>query len=218
MTHFKSTTQGTLGQQCRETNLGRFSKKLLHIRNGCCHAIGREAGEECLAVSLPCDAGVEEDQHAAIFERTDEAAKALLEGENSRRNLVVEEGFAACLFNGLHARLDDRIAGDSEGQAVDDDATQRFALHVHSLPETRRAEEDGVGGGAELLQESFARSRAMQQDGKIQHRQEALVNDVHLGVAGEEAKGAAAGDFQHALGRSGERRGGKEWRSRWWPY
>src|ERR1035437_4844099 len=102
MTYFKSTTQGTLGQQCKETNLGRFFKKRFHIRNRCRHAIRRQAGEECLAVSLPGDAGVEENQHAAIFERTDEAAKALFESENSRGNLVVEEGFAAGLFNRLH--------------------------------------------------------------------------------------------------------------------
>lgn len=36
-------------------------KKLLHIRNRRGHSIGREASQEGLAVSLPGDAGVEED-------------------------------------------------------------------------------------------------------------------------------------------------------------
>jgi hypothetical protein len=59
-----------------------FLKKLLHIRDGLRHAIGREAGEKGLAVSLPGDAGIEEDEDAAVFERANEAAEALLEREN----------------------------------------------------------------------------------------------------------------------------------------
>ena len=88
--------------------------------------------------------------------------------------------------------------GDGEGQAVDDDATECFALHVDALPEAGGAEEDGVGRGAELLEQGFARSGAVQQDGEIEHRQEALVEVAHLAVAGEEAEGAAAGDVEHA--------------------
>jgi hypothetical protein len=42
------------------------------------HAIGRQAGQECLAVSLPAHARIEQHQHAAIFERTNQAAEALL--------------------------------------------------------------------------------------------------------------------------------------------
>ena len=39
----------------------------------------------------------------------------------------------------------------------------------------------------------------MEKDGKIQNRQQTLVEDAHLRIAGEEAKGAAMGDFKHAL-------------------
>jgi hypothetical protein len=44
-------------------------KKLFHVRNRRRYAIGRQAGEEGLAVSLPGDAGVEEDQDATSLKR-----------------------------------------------------------------------------------------------------------------------------------------------------
>ena len=106
-------------------------------------------------------------------ERADEAAEALLEGEDGRRDLVVVEGLAAGLLDGLHAGLDDRIAGDGEGQTVDDDATERFALHVNALPEAGGAEEDGVRSGAKLLQQGFARGGAVEKDGEVEYRQQA---------------------------------------------
>ena len=144
------------------------------------------------------DAGVEQDQDAAIFERADEAAEALLEGEDGGGDLVVEEGLAAGFFDGAHAGLDDGVAGDGEGQAVDDDATERFALHVDALPEAGGAEEDGVGRGAELLEQGFARGGAVEKDGEVEDGQQALVEGAHLRVAGEEAEGAAAGDAEDA--------------------
>ena len=127
--------------------------------------------EEGLAVSLSPDAGVEQDQDAAVGERADEPAEALLEGEDGLGDLVVEEGTAAGFFDGLHAGLDDGIGGDGEGQAVDDDATERFALHVDALPEAGGAEEDGVGRGAKLLKQGFARGVAVEKDGEIEDGQ-----------------------------------------------
>jgi hypothetical protein len=98
-------------------------KKFLDIRNCLRHAVGRQAGEEGLAVAFLGDSIVEQDQDAAIFERADEAAEALLQGQDGGGDLVVEEGLAAGFFNGLHAGGDYRVAGNGEGQAVDDDAT-----------------------------------------------------------------------------------------------
>ena len=65
-------------------------------------------------------------------------------------------------FDSLHARLDDGIARNSEGQAVNDDATQLFALHVDSLPEAGGAEENGIRRIAKLLQQNMTRSRAVE--------------------------------------------------------
>ena len=97
-----------------------------------------------------------------------------------------------------HACLHDGIAGDREGKAVDDDAAQRFALHIDALPEARRAEEDGVRRGAELFEQRFARSGAVQKDRKVEHGHEAFVEVAHLRVAGEEAEGAAPRDLKNA--------------------
>ena len=39
------------------------------------------------------------------------------------------------VINGADARCHYRIVGNGKGQPIDDHATQRFALHVHALPE-----------------------------------------------------------------------------------
>ena len=58
-------------------------------------AVGREGFEEDAAVALALDAGVEQHEDAAVVERADEAAEALLEGDDGVGDLVVEEGLAA---------------------------------------------------------------------------------------------------------------------------
>ncbi len=102
-----------------------------------------------------------------------------------------------------HAGFDDRIGRDGEGQAVDDDAAELLALHVDSLPEAGCAEEDGVGGLAELLEQHVARRGAVEQQRIGQLGQQALVDLAHLRVAGEEAEGAAFGDLEHAANAFG---------------
>ena len=166
--------------------------------------------EEDLAVALAGNAGIEEDEDASVFERANEAAEALLESEDGFGDLVVEEGTAAGFLDGAHAGLDDRIGGDSEGQAVDDDATEGFALNVDALPEAGGAEKDGVGSRAEFLEESFAWRGAVKEEGEIEDGQEALIEGAHLGVTGEKAERAAAGDAENALdgcGRGGDKVG-----------
>ncbi len=58
------------------------------------------------------------------------------------------------------------------------------------------AEEDGVGGVAKLLQEDVARRRALHEQRVGELGEKAVVQLAHLGVAGEEAEGAAAGDLE----------------------
>ena len=53
--------------------------------------------------------------------------------------------------------------GDGEGEAVDDDAGELLALDVDALPEGGGAEEDGVGGVAELLEQDVAGGRAVEE-------------------------------------------------------
>ena len=66
------------------------------------------------------------------------------------------------------------MVGHGEGELVDDNAGELLALYVHSLPEGRGAEEDGVGGIAELLQEDVARGRAVQEQRVGQLGEEAM--------------------------------------------
>ena len=173
------------------------------VGDGFGDAVGREGLKEDLAVALGGDAGIEEDEDAAVFERANEAAEALLECEDGFGDLVVEEGTAAGLLDGAHPSLDDGIGGNGEGQAIDDDATEGFALNVDSLPEAGGAEEDGVGGSAKFFEESFTRSGSVEEKREIEDREKALVEGAHLAIAGEEAEGAAAGDTQDALNGSG---------------
>jgi len=169
------------------------------VGDGLGDAVGRERLQKSLAVALAGDARIEEDKHSAVMEGTDESAKSLFQSEDGFGDLIVEERAAASFFDGFHACLDNGIAGDGEGQAVDDDATERFALDVDSLPETGGAEEDGVGSTAELFEQSFARCSAMEKDGEIEDGQEPVVENAHLAVAGEETEGAAARDFEDTL-------------------
>ena len=71
--------------------------------------------------------------------------------------------------------FDDGVGGDGEGEAVDDDAAELLALHVDSLPEGGGAEEDGVGGVAELLQQDVARGGAVEEQRVGEFGEEALV-------------------------------------------
>ena len=68
-------------------------------------------------------------------EGADEAAEALLEGDDGLRDLEVVEGVAAGRGDGVGAGFHDGVGGDGEGELVDDDAAELFALHVDSLPE-----------------------------------------------------------------------------------
>ena len=122
----------------------------------------------------------------------------MFEGDDGVRDLVVEEGLAAEGFDGLHAGFDDGVGGDGEGEAVDDDGGELLALDVYTLPEGRGAEEDGVGGGFELLQEYVPGKRAVEKERVGEFGEEAVVDFAHLLVAGEEAEGAAFGDFEDA--------------------
>ena len=99
-----------------------FFEELFDVRDFVREAIGGETFEEDAAVALALDAGVEEHEDAAIGEGADEAAEALLEGDDGVGNLIVEEGLAACGFDGFHAGFDYGVVGDGEGEAVDDDA------------------------------------------------------------------------------------------------
>src|SRR5271155_1060146 len=160
--------------------------------------VRRQALDKDASVALPLDARIEQHEYAAVFERTNETAKALFERDDGRGYLIFEEGIAAAVFDRAHARLHHWVSRNGKRQAVNDHAAQRFSLHVDALPETRRAEENGIWSLPKLLKQRLARSRALQQQGVAHFDQQALVQVVHLLIAGEEAEGAAMRDVEHA--------------------
>jgi hypothetical protein len=94
-----------LDASCRVLRL----EELFDIRDVLSEAVGWERFEEDATVALTLNAWVEEHEDTAIVERTDEASKALFERDDGVGDLVVEEGFAAEGFDGLHAGFDDGV-------------------------------------------------------------------------------------------------------------
>jgi len=182
--------------------------------------VGGKALDENFSILFFEDAVVEQDEEAAVVEGADEASEALLEGDDGGGDGVVEEAVAAIVVDGFAACLDDGVAGDGEGDFIDDDAAQLVALDIDSLPEGRGGKQDGVGGGAELLDERGFGRGALQEHGVVELSEERVVNLLHLSVAGEEAEGAAAGDLQKLAdadgglgGEVGVARVGHVWRN-----
>ena len=91
------------------------------------------------------DAVVEQDEEAAVVEGADEASEALLEGDDGGGNRVVEERVAAAFVDGSATGLNDGVAGNGEGDFVDDDTAQLLALDIDSLPERRGGNKTALG-------------------------------------------------------------------------
>ena len=109
--------------------------------------------------------------------------------------------------------------GTAKGQAVDDDGRKLLALHVDALPEGAGCRRGRRWGLAEPAEQHMPRCGAVQQQRVGQLTQQAVMHEPHLRVAGEQAKGAAAGDLKHAAdafsGRAGRSpaRVGPAWRA-----
>ena len=111
----------------------------------------------------------------------------------------MEKSVATVGVNGFDAGGNDGVAGDREGQAVNDYAAQLVSLDVDALPERGGGEEYGVGREAELFEQRHFGSVALQEHREFKFAEQALINLVHLRIAGEEDEGATAGDFQQAF-------------------
>ena len=110
----------------------------------------------------------------------------------------MEKGIASLFIDGADPGCDYWIAGDGEGQAINNHATKLLTLHVHALPERRGREEHSIGSEAEFLKQHAFGCVALQEHGEFQFSQEALVNVVHLGIAGEQDKSTPTRNFQQS--------------------
>ena len=111
--------------------------------------------------------------------------------------MVVEEAGAAGGVDLFEAGLEEGVVGDGEGELDDDDVAEGGAGDVHALPEAVAADEDAVGGLAELLEEAPAvAALALGEQGETVVGAEGVEGGgeaVHLAEAGAQEEGAALG-------------------------
>ena len=104
-------------------------------------AVG-DGGEEFLTIALIYYSAVEDGDDAGVGFCPNQSSEALLEFENSRRQLVVVKRIAALLLYQLKAACNQRLVRDGKREAHDNDVAKRFAGDVDTLPETIGAEKD----------------------------------------------------------------------------
>ena len=97
------------------------------------------------------------------------------------------------------ARRDDRVAGNGKGKLVYDDATQPLPLHVHSLPEAARGEQDGVGSSPKLIEEPRLAFFALKKHRKGEPALEGVIDHFHLGITCEQNEGPSPAGVQDTL-------------------
>ena len=128
--------------------------------------------------------------------------------EDRERDLIVGEGIAAARLDRFDSGGRDRIARRGKRQLVDDDAAERVAHDVHTLPEAGGREQHGIRCRAELLDQRRPRRRALHEDRKGNRHLDELLDRAQHRVAGEEDERAAARspeNFDHlARGRRAE--------------
>ena len=167
-------------------------------------AVRREGVEEDAAVALALDAGVEQHEDAAVVKRADEAAEALLQGDDSAGHLVVEEGACRRLLRSRPMRA---LTTGSDGTAKGRRSmmTQESCSPCTSTPcqKLEVPKSTALGVSRNCCEQDVARSSALHEEREGQLGQHALVHDAHLRVAGEQAEGAASGDLEHAAGALG---------------
>src|SRR5262249_26856372 len=159
-------------------------------------AVRRERLQENLTIRHALNTRIQQGQNPSVRLGADQPAKALFECQNRLRHLKLSKRIAAVLLQGVYSRGDNRIAGDREGQTVDDHARKLFAGDVDTLPETRGREQHSPWRIFEALQQYRSRRCTLQQQRKRHPRSHTLEQIVHLGIAGEQTKRAAFAELE----------------------
>src|SRR6202165_6149992 len=119
------------------------------------HGHRGQGSEKYPAIAAPEHARIADDHYAVVVLAANQASRPLLERQCRFRKLVVTKRVAAAGAEMLDARAHQRIVWRGERQLLDDHQAQRLALHVHALPDARRAEPHAVALGAEFLQQAL---------------------------------------------------------------
>src|SRR5581483_8786785 len=141
---------------------------------------------------------------------SDKPAETLLQRNRRLRHLVIKERVPTLFPNVANARFHDRVAGDGEGQAVDDHAAQLFTGYVDTLPEGAGCTEHTVGRAAEFVEQRIARPCALQEGRILKLQRYPVINEPHLLNAGKEHESSSAAQTENPDyffgGQLGERR------------
>jgi hypothetical protein len=157
-------------------------------------AIG-DGGEEILAIGFVDYAGIQNNYDAGIGFASNQPAKALLELENRRRQLIVIKRIAALLFDLLETTSDQRLVRDGKRKANDDNVAKRRAGDIDALPKTIGAKKGSAILGFKQLQKRGPvklRTLLKQADAIFRKLSDAFLSDCfeHL-VTGKKYKSPA---------------------------
>jgi len=155
--------------------------------------------EEVLAVAFVDDAGIEDNYDSGIGLAADQPPEALLEFDDCRGKLIVEERVAALLLYLLQPAGQQWLIGHGEWQTNDNDVAEGLAPDVNTLPKAVGAEQyAAVLGSAEGL-EAFQEGASIQLFALLQQLNAVVGAPIghplghifeHL-VAGKEGEGPA---------------------------
>ena len=122
----------------------------------------RQAAEHSPSVLFRGQAAVENGDYTSVFVCTNQSAHALLQPHRGvRQGEVVKPARFGSRLENVASGFMNRIVGNLERQAIDDDAAQFVAVYRNALPKTRCAEEHRIRCVEKPFDQTFSRHIAL---------------------------------------------------------
>ena len=96
---------------------------------------------------------VADHQHTSVGFRADQSPCTLFEVDDRLRDLIRHKAIFTAFFDHAQTRCEHRIVRRCERQFVDNDQGQRLATHIHTFPETLRANQYRIFRRAVLIEQ-----------------------------------------------------------------
>jgi len=160
------------------------------------HRRGRQRRDEPPPIPPRTKPRVEHGEQSSVVPVTNETPESLLQRQDRERNLILAERIATTVTDGVDPGGGDRIGRRGEWQLVDDHAAQRFADHVHALPEAGGCKQDRMWRLAKPLQQLGPGRGALREDRIIERHLGDPQHVAHRRVAREEHECAASRPLQ----------------------